>query len=978
MSVRSSQTKSAYISSIAPENGIYIIKDTNNTYRCGANLGYGLIIDGSKIAIDPDLSTQMIDRLPLAISYYRYLVGDEYLVDYDKIIINGGIIYYSTFMKIIIASYPENPDMMLQVSQPGEPHELPESGDRYLYFRLSDQKLYIENTSIFDANSDYIPVAKVTTAYDEQKEMNIVVSVIDNRPLVSWNTYASPDYLPSSKTGEIVGFKTGYNPGPNFIKADGGAIPNAYPALQEIYGANVPNIPSANGTDYYVRARLESGFVISPDSYWTTELYHMANLDLDITAYYYNSGDVELTADELNALYANGFPIINKASSSATQPYKYVLTFPQVINNGQLSVHDVETHDIKYNIDGNTAFIVASDAQASIGRFDFYGSQSNVAMALNKWDTYSTEDLTPEANTTILSIPFLLQNKNVDIYKNGQLLKSTEWSVTADNKIELVTPANGTDWYRVVSTAKLPTHAHQHLPNYVSEWEAILPGNSVTITHNLNLLDPLKASYNILRKDSEGNIFSNYQTVYCQNHQDNSVEIYASPADSTIDSIKVIIFANQYNNNVSPWYGESGSIINIDSSSFVTSSTITAQQFISTTTTIPPMDVQSALKVDNLNVDMLDGLHADSANNVSTVVARDASGNFSAGTITASLAGNAATATKLATARTIAISGKVTATGVNFDGSDNITLSTTAANILSSEVSDATNANTANMIVKRNASGNFSAGTITASLAGNAATATKLYSARTLWGQSFDGTDNITGNIINTGNITPSLTNTSNIGSTDLNYKDAYFSGSVNVNNIIGLNNIAHVGNSANHLSVVNGITSFQSGATPAFKYDNILQFYYNNAQTNYHIKITTNISMAYNQMFTILIEGHRHGNTNGVGRYFKYAVGTYIYADNTSLYRNSFEIIAGHEHYNGFILDGSGNNFVFYIKYNYTDFTYATYCISLVNTISEYYIQNTPDSIKNWTVEMVASLPTANGTDIIDLTTPNCGFWMD
>lgn len=120
-----------------------------------------------------------------------------------------------------------------------------------------------------------------------------------------------------------------------------------------------------------------------PDSYWTTELYHMANLDLDITAYYYNSGDVELTAGELNALYANGFPIINKASSSATQPYKYVLTFPQVINNGQLSVHGVETHDIKYNIDGNTAFIVASDAQASIGRFDFYGSQSNVAMALN-------------------------------------------------------------------------------------------------------------------------------------------------------------------------------------------------------------------------------------------------------------------------------------------------------------------------------------------------------------------------------------------------------------------------------------------------------------------------------------------------------------------------------------------------------------------------------------------------------------------
>jgi len=45
---------------------------------------------------------------------------------------------------------------------------------------------------------------------------------------------------------------------------------------------------------------------------------------------------------------------------------------------------------------------------------------------------------------------------------------------------------------------------------------------------------------------------------------------------------------------------------------------------------------------------------------------------------------------------------------------------------LSADISDATNLNTANTIVKRDASGNFSAGTITASLNGNAATASKL------------------------------------------------------------------------------------------------------------------------------------------------------------------------------------------------------------------------------------------------------------
>lgn len=56
----------------------------------------------------------------------------------------------------------------------------------------------------------------------------------------------------------------------------------------------------------------------------------------------------------------------------------------------------------------------------------------------------------------------------------------------------------------------------------------------------------------------------------------------------------------------------------------------------------------------------------------------------------------------------------------------------------------ATNANTASAIVARDASGNFSAGTITAALSGNASTATTLATARTIQGVSFDGSANIT------------------------------------------------------------------------------------------------------------------------------------------------------------------------------------------------------------------------------------------
>lgn len=61
---------------------------------------------------------------------------------------------------------------------------------------------------------------------------------------------------------------------------------------------------------------------------------------------------------------------------------------------------------------------------------------------------------------------------------------------------------------------------------------------------------------------------------------------------------------------------------------------------------------------------------------------------------------------------------------------------------------DAVSTNTANKIVVRDSSGNFSAGTITANITGNvtgnAGTATRLATARTINGVNFDGTANIT------------------------------------------------------------------------------------------------------------------------------------------------------------------------------------------------------------------------------------------
>jgi hypothetical protein len=189
---------------------------------------------------------------------------------------------------------------------------------------------------------------------------------------------------------------------------------------------------------------------------------------------------------------------------------------------------------------------------------------------------------------------------------------------------------------------------------------------------------------------------------------------------------------------------------------------------------------------------------AASANTASAIVARDASGNFTAGTITAALTGNvtgaltgnASTATSAAawtTARTITLAGDLSGS-VSIDGSTNVTLTATVAGdtvalgtdttgnyvaagavsgsglsgSASSEgstftvTSNATSANTPSTIVFRDASGNFTAGTITAALTGNtagthtgavvgnASTATTLATARAIQGVNFDGSAAIT------------------------------------------------------------------------------------------------------------------------------------------------------------------------------------------------------------------------------------------
>lgn len=213
---------------------------------------------------------------------------------------------------------------------------------------------------------------------------------------------------------------------------------------------------------------------------------------------------------------------------------------------------------------------------------------------------------------------------------------------------------------------------------------------------------------------------------------------------------------------------------------------------------------------------------ATSANTASAIVARDGSGNFSAGTITASLSGNASTATSATSATTATnlaggVAGAVpyqsgsgatafsaagtsgqylqsngtsapswvtpptigdgtltmNVSGTGLSGSASFTANQTG-NSTFTVTSNATSANTASTIVARDASGNFSAGTITATLSGNASSATTASQIDGIEFRNGDSSNGANPDTINN-NGTGYVTSVSLFGQTDgALYSQAY------------------------------------------------------------------------------------------------------------------------------------------------------------------------------------------------------------
>jgi len=194
--------------------------------------------------------------------------------------------------------------------------------------------------------------------------------------------------------------------------------------------------------------------------------------------------------------------------------------------------------------------------------------------------------------------------------------------------------------------------------------------------------------------------------------------------------------------------GSGGSVaMTLDNSSNLTiTGTVEGTRLISNIASgTAPLTVTSTTQVTNLNASYLEGYVTDTANTANRIVRRDSNGDFAARTVTATLSGNATGVgatftngnfTNVYTNNAYANVGIITAvsgTNSNYSGISTAsqfvsTVSTGTAPLVVSSTTQVTNlnasqlegyvtdtANTANRIVRRDGSGNFSAGSVTAS-----------------------------------------------------------------------------------------------------------------------------------------------------------------------------------------------------------------------------------------------------------------------
>lgn len=150
------------------------------------------------------------------------------------------------------------------------------------------------------------------------------------------------------------------------------------------------------------------------------------------------------------------------------------------------------------------------------------------------------------------------------------------------------------------------------------------------------------------------------------------------------------------------------------------------------------------------------------------------------------------------------------------------------------------------------ANGTRATGTWGISVTGNAATATKFAASKTLWGQTFDGSGNVSGAISGTGHVTPAATGVSDIGSASLKYRNIY--GNL-VGNVTGTVTGGITGNAATATKLATARTiSLTGNASGSASFD---------GSANINIATTVNSAAKLTTARTIALTGAATGSAS-------------------------------------------------------------------------------------------------------------------
>lgn len=226
------------------------------------------------------------------------------------------------------------------------------------------------------------------------------------------------------------------------------------------------------------------------------------------------------------------------------------------------------------------------------------------------------------------------------------------------------------------------------------------------------------------------------------------------------------------------------------------------------------------------------------------------------GSVTGGITGNAGTATALQTSRNFSLTGDVTAVAQGFDGTGNVILTTvynpgsivnadinasagivdtklatiSTAGKVQNSATTATDANTGSTIVARDVSGNFSAGTITATFSGNL-------------------TGNVTGQVSDISNLS---TDSLGEGSTNLYFTNA------RVDTVLDNTSTDSIGEGSTNLYFTNARVDTVLDATTTDSIgEGVTNLYYTTARSDSDFdvrlatKSTTNLTEGTNQYFT-------------------------------------------------------------------------------------------------------------------------------